>query len=66
MSDRREKIRAGIALLEAAAGLMEQAENEFGGEASDLCLAILKSGVTAAHDAAKRAVYEYDQPKKPR
>lgn len=61
MSEKKERLRAGIALLEAAATLIEQAESEFGGTTNELTIAIMHSAATDVRVATQHAVKEYDK-----
>jgi len=65
MSQKREKLRAGIALLNAAAMMLEQAGSEFGGEAENGVNVLMGEAIHAAQQAAVRAVRQYDRLKEP-
>jgi len=61
MNEKREKLRAGIALLNAAAMMLEQAGTEFGGEAPNGVNVLLGEAIHAANNAAVFAVKHYDR-----
>lgn len=63
MATKREKLRAGIALIEMAAHMLNQAVNEFGGESSEYVRSILTSCAADVLKASQRAAVEYDRAK---
>lgn len=65
MSDEREKLRAGIALVNAAAMMLEQAGVEFGGVADNGVNVLLGQAIEAAQHATVRAARQYDKLKVP-
>lgn len=63
MNEKREKMTAGIALLNAAAMMLEQAGVEFGGHADNGTSVLLGEAIHAAQMAAVRAVRALDRAK---
>lgn len=63
MNEKREKLTAGIALLNAAAMMLEQAGVELGGHADNGTGVLLSEALHAAQMAAVRAVRVLDKTK---
>lgn len=63
--NKREKLRAGVALLNAAAMLLEQASVEFGGTTDNGVNVLLEEALQATNNAAYRAVRQYDRIEEP-
>lgn len=61
MNTKREQLRAGIALLNAAAMMLEQAGVEFGGAADNSVNTLMGTAIESARHAAVRAVRQYDR-----